>query len=64
MRLAEESRPGKRKGEGEGDRVKVGKDGGVRLSEQCGESDEVYFNNNHVSGSIFEVLGGSDKGHK
>ncbi len=50
MKLIEEMKGGKGK---EGDRVKVGKEGGVRLSEQCGESDEVYFNNNHVSGSIF-----------
>jgi hypothetical protein len=28
----------------------------ARLSKQCGESDEVYFNEQHVSGSIFDVF--------
>jgi len=39
------------------------KSNALRLSEQCGESDEVYFNRHHVSGSIFDVLA-TEKNHK
>lgn len=35
----------------------------ARLSKHCGESDEVYFNEQHVSGSIFDVFA-SEKANK
>lgn len=35
----------------------------ARLSKQCGESDEIYFNEQHVSGSFFDAFA-SEKAHK